>query len=119
MRYVCLFMTLVFALFAYVQGNDLDQYNTQLWYVWIVFYGMCSALSLLSAFVALPRRIYVSFSLSFLVASFVRFTDVTPGKPLLFNENNPAGNEAGGLLVIAVWFGVLVWKHKSLAKGAS
>jgi len=35
-------------------------------------------------------------------------------KTVLYNESNPSGNESGGLIIIAIWFGLLTWKHESL-----
>ena len=119
MKNACLVMFVVFALFAYFQRNDLDEYNTQLWYVWVVIYGVCSVISLLSYFRALPRGFYFSFAIASLIASLVRASAISPGQNILFNEANPAGNEAGGFLVVALWFGVLAWKYHSLRKGKS
>lgn len=108
-------MFVVFAQFAYFQRNDLDEFNTQLWYVWVVIYAACSIVSLTSYFIALPRRFYISFCLSSLAASLIRLGDLTSGQEVFMNKDNPAGNEAGGLMIMAIWFGLLAWKQKSLA----
>ena len=110
MRIACIIMTIIFACFAYVQLNDLDQYQTESWYVWVGLYVISSLLSLVSCKFTIPPQFLVSLSLSTLVASIVRFQFVDSGSGVLFNENNPAGNEAGGLLVVAIWFGVLSTK---------
>ena len=31
-------------------------------------------------------------------------------KTVLYNETNPAGNESGGLLLVAAWLGFLAWR---------
>lgn len=119
MRSACIVMTVIFAQFAYFQRNDLDQFNTEIWYVWIVIYGVCSALSLVSYFRALSRGFYLSFGVASFVGALIRVMDVTPGVNPFFNDNNPAGNEAGGLVVIALWFTVLFWRHESLITSKS
>lgn len=116
MRSACIVMTVIFAQFSYFQKNDLDQFNTEIWYIWIAVYGLCSALSLLTYFTALPRKIYGLLSLTSLAGALVRLAGLTPGEDIFFNDHNPAGNEAGGLFVIALWFNILYWRHSSLEK---
>ena len=119
MRSACIVMSVIFAQFAYFQRNDLDQFNTEIWYVWIAVYATCSVLSLVSAVMALPRSVYLFLSIGALVSALIRFTGLTFGEAVFFNDRNPAGNEAGGLMVVAIWLGVLFWKHKSLSSSKS
>ena len=114
MRYLCLLMAIVFVQFTYWQLNDLTQYNTELWYLWVATYGVCCLLSLASWWVALPRVLYAMISGVALIAAVIRLQSIEWDHTILFNPNNPAGNETGGLLVIAVWMGLLAWTQNSL-----
>lgn len=110
MRSACLLATAVFALFSYWQWNDLDQYGTGLWYGWAVAYGATAALSLASARKLLPPWLYAAgATLAFLTC--VQRTSEIDWKAAIFNNPiNPAGNEAGGLLVVGLWLGFLGWR---------
>ncbi len=114
MRYVCLLMTLVFVQFTRWQFNDLTQYNTELWYCWVIAYALCVLVSLGSFFRALPRMVYLGVSVIGLVAGLIRFRSIEWDHEILYNPNNPSGNETGGLFIIAIWFGILAWRHASL-----
>jgi len=118
MRLTCFFMFIIFAVFAYLQGNDLDQYQTQLWFIWILLYGACSLTSIISCFKPLPRMLYAFFCLSSFVAAVFRFSALTPNEQVFSNPNNPAGNEGGGLMIVAAWFGMLAWRYAALGKKA-
>lgn len=117
MRYLCLIMTAVFALFTYWQFNDLKQYETELWYGWVAAYGLCALISLASYFKRLPVIVYISVVAVSLAAAVVRVQAVEWSHEILYNPNNPSGNETGGLLVVALWMGILAWGRK--AKGKS
>ncbi len=114
MRCVCLIMVAVFIQFTYWQFNDLTQYNTELWYCWVIAYALCCAISLVSFWKALPRKLYLAISVVGLVAGLIRFNSIEWDHKILYNPDNPAGNETGGLLIIAIWFGLLAWRHASL-----
>lgn len=114
MRYACLIMAAVFVLFTYWQFNDLKQYQTQLWQGWVVTYGLCVLVSLISYWRALPRWFYLSVAIITLSVAIYWSLGIEWEKTVLYNKDNPSGNESGGLLVIAIWFGVLAWKHASL-----
>lgn len=111
MRYVCLFMGLLFCLFTYWQFNDLTQYNTELWYGWVIAYALCALISVISFWKVLPRGLYVGACLLALGAAAFRSLSIEWAKTVLYNESNPSGNESGGLLVIAIWMGILAWKR--------
>ena len=106
-------MCVLFALFAYLQKNDLGQYQTELWWGWLAVYAASSGISLLSYFRALPRKLYVFLCLSCVSASLYRFSDLTPGEQIFTNPDNPAGNEGGGLMIIAIWLATLAWTRKA------
>ena len=114
MRYVCLVMAAIFALFTYFQFNDLTQYNTKLWYFWVIAYALCTLISLVSWRKALPRAVYTSVAVIALIAGLIRFQAIDWDHKILYNPNNPSGNETGGLLIIAIWFGILAWRSGSL-----
>ncbi|WP_435895953.1 transmembrane 220 family protein [Oceaniferula spumae] len=113
MRYVCLLMALVFTAFTLVQFNDLDQYHTEKWYLWVAAYGLCALISLISFFKRLPVIVYISMVVAALTAAVVRVQGVEWSREILYNPDNPSGNETGGLLVIAVWMGILAWARKA------
>lgn len=114
MRYACLVMAVVFSLFTYWQFNDLTQYNTDLWYGWVVAYALCVVVSLVSWWKALPRSFYLTGALLALGCALYRALAIEWEKTVLYNETNPSGNESGGLLIIALWWGILAWKQRSL-----
>jgi len=105
-------MALVFALFTYWQMNDLNQYKTEKWYLWVGAYALCSVISAASYFRRLPMMIYLSLAVAALVAAAVRLQGIEWEKAVLYNENNPSGNETGGLLVVAIWMILLIWLRK-------
>lgn len=114
MRYVCSFMAVLFVLFAYWQFNDLEQYDTEWWQGWVLTYSLCAIVSVVSSFKALPRWFYLSVSILMLVVALYWSLGIEWHKTVLYNESNPSGNESGGLIIIAIWFGLLTWKHESL-----
>jgi hypothetical protein len=104
----------LFVLFTYWQFNDLEQYETEWWQGWVLTYALCSVVSLVSWWKALPRWFYLSVSIVTLAVAAYWSLGIEWHKTVLYNETNPSGNESGGLFIIAVWFGVLACKHKSL-----
>lgn len=114
MRYACLGMAAVFVLFTYWQFNDLEQYQTQLWQGWVVTYVLCVIVSLVSYWKAMPRWFYRSVAIIVLACATFWSLGIEWEKTVLFNKNNPSGNETGGLFIIAIWFGILAWRHASL-----
>ena len=114
MRYACLVMGLLFVMFTYWQFNDLEQYDTEWWQGWVLTYSLCVVVSLLSVFKVLPRWFYWGTAVVALIVAGCWSLGIEWEKTVLYNETNPSGNESGGLLIIAAWFGVLAWRHASL-----
>ncbi|MFP6641471.1 MAG: transmembrane 220 family protein [Myxococcota bacterium] len=109
MRTACLMATALFALFSYWQFNDLEQYGTQLWLGWALLYAFVSAVSLFSAWQRLPRLLYWGAALLAGLAAALRSLEIEWSAGILNNPGNPAGNETGGLLVVALWLVFLGW----------
>lgn len=116
MRYVCLLMALVFGLFTFWQFNDLDQYHTEKWYLWVAAYGLCALISAASFFKRLPVIVYISVIVAAVTAAVVRIQAVEWSREILYNPDNPSGNETGGLLVVAIWMAVLAWSRRAPAR---
>ena len=110
MKVLCFIATSVFALFCYWQFNDLQQYGTQLWYFWVIGYGGVALTSLYSAWRPLPTALYLSGSAVALAGALMRFGDIQWDQTVFYNETNPAGNETGGLAIVALWLLFLGWK---------
>ncbi len=110
MKIACGLFTILFGLFCYWQLNDLTQYNTKLWYGWVAFYASASLISLIQIFKFLPRSFFASIALLTLAAAIYRSLSIEWGKTVLYNHNNPAGNESGGILIVSLWMGFLWWK---------
>lgn len=103
MKTVCFFAAAVFVLFTYWQFNDFEQYGTEFWYGWIVLYGATALLSLGAVFRPLSHGSYMIFGLLAIVGALIRTTSINWDEPIFYNEENPAGNESGGLLIVGVW----------------
>lgn len=106
-------MAAVFCLFTYWQLNDLDQYHTEMWYLWVAAYGLCALISVASYFRRLPAVVYIAAAVGAVTAAVVRVQAVEWHKTILYNPDNPSGNETGGLLVVALWMGVLTWTRRA------
>jgi hypothetical protein len=113
MRATCLFAASVFSLFTYWQLNDLEQYGTRLWYGWVLIYGLVALISLVSWWRPLPRLLYVGGAGTALLGAAIRLPAIQWSSTIFYNESNPAGNETGGLLVVAIWLALLAWHLKS------
>ena len=110
MRTACLMAAGLFALFSYWQFNDLEQYGTQLWLGWTLLYAFVSALSLFSAWQRLPRLLYWSAAIAIGLMAAFRSLEIDSTAGILNNPHNPAGNETGGLLLLALWLAFLGWR---------
>jgi len=95
--------TILFSLFAYWQLNDLSQYGTQWWHGWVLTYSLTALLCLASFFLLLPRWIYWGAAVLAIIHAVFRFLAIQPEKKILYNPDNPAGNETGGLIVVCIW----------------
>lgn len=110
MRLACLCATAVFGLFALLQLNDLQQYGTQSWSGWVAGYGLVALVSLISSWRLLPRLLYIVGAAAAIGAAATRMRSIDWESNIFYNESNPAGNETGGLLIVAIWLTVLVWR---------
>lgn len=117
MKVACIIAALLFSLFAYWQFNDRPQYGTEFWQGWVLLYVFTAVVSLVTAFRDIPRWIYIALAAGTLANGIYRFTAIEWEKTVLFNEGNPAGNEAGGLFIVCLWAGFLWWKAPQLGKG--
>jgi hypothetical protein len=112
MKGLYLVVAIVFSLFCYWQFNDFEQYGTALWYIWALTYGGAAALSLLACWRYLPTPLYIALATITLAVAILRATDIQWGQVILYNEHNPAGNETGGLLIVASWLLLLAWQAR-------
>jgi hypothetical protein len=107
-------------LFTYWQINDATQYNNHDNWFWIIYYAAAAAITFLNVVRPLPFSFFcgaIGFSLgaclfrlqdavgNFDFAGIFRATAV----PAQMNATTQQPNEAGGLLLVAVWLGVLAW----------
>ena len=113
MQIACYVAAAVFGLFTYLQFNDLEQYGTQYWIAWVLAYGGTAAIALISATRALPRPVYISSALLAIVAAAIRVSSIDWNADIFNNESNPAGNEAGGLLIVGLWFAFLALRRRA------
>lgn len=109
MKYACFFAAVVFSLFTYWQFNDYEQYGTKLWYGWVIIYGVTALLSMGAIFRPLSRLSYMVLGLLAITGALIRAAFINWDKPIFYNEANPAGNEAGGLLVVGLWLMCLAY----------
>lgn len=119
---------LMFGTFAPLQYNDLKQYGTEQWlsYAWLFLYAVMAILSLLHIFKSLPRKLTRNLAvMTFLLAAY-RTSQIDWSKPLFcINAEkgdpnvSPAGNEAGGLLIVTLWLLLLYFSTRKSRKGHS
>jgi hypothetical protein len=110
MKIACILAAVVLGVFTLWQFNDLSQYGTSLWQGWVLIYGAAALVSLISAFKALPTWFYLVAAVAFCAHAILRGIHIQPERTILFNEDNPAGNETGGLILLTAWFGFLTWQ---------
>lgn len=102
----CIFGFLVFSLFTYWQLNDATQYKTEqvLCLLWVTSYASIALLSLICAFRKLPNKAFLLLALVPFVIALFRFTYIDWNYDnVLYNPDNPAANETGGLIIMALW----------------
>ena len=109
-------MALLFSLFTYWQLNDLNQYHTEKWYLWVGAYALCALISVVSFFMRLPVAIYLSMAAAALAAGVIRIQGVEWSKKVLYNTENPSGNETGGLLIVVIWMVILAFRRRTSTK---
>ena len=108
----------IFSLFAYWQLNDLSQYGTDWWQGWLLTYGMTAVLCLITVFVSLPRWLYWFVAVLAVVHALMRATAIQFDDQILYNPDNPAGNETGGLIIVCVWLLILSFTVQKKAADA-
>ena len=109
MTSACLLAALVFALFAYLQLNDLQQSGTRFWLGWVSTYGLVALVSLLYPWRPPYRAMFIAAAAVAVAAAGWRLPAIDTGSRIFANASNPAGNETGGLLIVALWLAWLAW----------
>lgn len=128
MKVVCVFFGVIFLIFAYFQINDAEQYKNGDFWSWIIFYVGTALISFFVGFKVLKSVSWLAGFTGFALGSFIFRMQDEYGN---FEFENFAGrdwfadketgvmkqqtNEAGGLLIVALWLGVLlflVWRNK-------
>lgn len=107
MKLFCIIGALLFSLFSYWQKNDLDQYGTDLWQGWLLTYALTALVCFISIFKKLPSWLYGTGAILAFAHACLRFLAIQLERGIFFVSDNPAGNETGGLLIIALWLGIL------------
>jgi len=112
MKIFCGIGVVLFGLFAYWQINDLGQYGTEWWQGWLLTYAVTSLVCLVSLIKLLPKWAYWLGAIMAFTHAALRSLAIQFDETVLFNENNPAGNETGGLIIVCAWLIALaVWKR--------
>ena len=78
----------------------------------LLVYGATSLVSALSAWRLLPSGLYSLAAAAALIAGLARASAVDWGEGIFNNPSNPAGNEAGGLAIVASWLAFLAWRAR-------
>lgn len=113
MKIFCGVGVVLFSLFSYWQLNDLGQYGTEWWQGWFLTYLLTAIVSGVSFFIILPRWVYAGCALLALGHAVLRSFSIQTEETILYNPDNPAGNETGGLIIVCLWFLALtLWKRK-------
>ncbi len=129
MKVLCVIFGIIFIIFAYFQFNDATQYLNGDFWSWILFYvgtsiisflvgyGVCRSLPLVTGFAGFALGSFIfrmqdEFG-NFQFENFIGrdwFADQETG---MMKQQT---NEAGGLLIVAIWLFVLayfIWKNKN------
>jgi len=106
--------TILFSFFAYWQLNDLAQYGTKWWHGWLLTYAMTAIICLVTCFSPLPRQAYWLIATIAVIHAIIRATSIDPENKILYNPDNPAGNEAGGLVIVCIWLILLSFCRKKM-----
>lgn len=103
-------MTLLFLVWAYYQINDQDSL------LWIMVYLVSAVPGVLYIFDRLPALVPVVLGGICLVWAAFLSTQFTYEPPLILIEE---WREMMGLVVIAVWMGILAWHARKQGQGVS
>ncbi|MDB9741674.1 transmembrane 220 family protein [Akkermansiaceae bacterium] len=133
MKISCIVATVIFAVFAYFQVNDATQYLNGDFWSWILFYLGTATVSLLVGIEICKSLPLLTGFAGFALGSFLfrmqdehgnfQFENFT-GRDWFADQETGVmkqqTNEAGGLLIVAVWLFILaymVWrKYKATYK---
>lgn len=105
MRVVGTGMTILFAVWAYYQLNDIDPV------LWVTIYIVAAFLSLMGVFTKMSPGIPLAAGGASLFGALFLLVQVEFGQPLITIEE---WREAIGLLVISAWMAVLFLFHRSM-----
>lgn len=112
MKIYCVIGAILFSLFGYWQLNDLGQYGTQWWQGWLLTYLFTALVNAVTVFKRLPKFVYFGAAALALAHAVYRSFSIQFQETVLYNPENPAGNETGGLLIVCIWLCVLgFWKR--------
>lgn len=129
MKIACYIFTAVFALFSYLQINDATQYGNHDNWFWLLLYATTAIVTFLHARRPLPFSLLTTgigfsigaclFRLQDAVGNF-DFTGIfrATAIPAKMNATTQQPNESAGLLVVAIWLGILAW-HARPKKAAA
>lgn len=108
----------LFGLFTSVQFNDVTQYDTAQWLTicWVIGYAIMTVLCIAALLKKpLPSKGFLYLALFVYALAIFRFTHIDWNEPLFCilspegdTKGNPAGNETGGLLILAIYL-TLMW----------
>lgn len=119
MKISCLTAAAFFGLFTYWQLNDVTQYHTErlIALLWIASYATIAILSAICAFKKLPPALFLTLATIPLIIAAFRFTYIDwTYDNILYNPQNPAANETGGLLIMTIWLLTLFKINKTPPK---
>jgi len=123
MKIACYILAALFALFSILQINDATQYGNHDSWFWLLLYAATAIATVLHArrplpFAALTAGIGFAigaclFRLQDAVGNF-DFTGLfrATALPAKMNATTQQPNEAAGLLLVAVWLGILAWQAR-------
>ncbi len=123
MKYVKGFVAAFFILVTYWQFNDAEQYGNHDFIFWVIFYLATSGITIITIFRKLPSWLLPTALGFCLGATLFRIQDGVgnfdtsaifraEAVPAKMNATTQMPNEAGGLLLVATWFIILLFLQK-------
>lgn len=116
---ICIIGFWIFSLFSYWQLNDTTQFHTHeiIRDLWVVSYASVALLSLTCSFTRLaPKIFFIAAAVPFLTSIFRAPYIDWNYDTVFYNPDNPAANETGGLICMALWLWVLAILNKPKAR---
>lgn len=120
---------ILFAGFASLQTNDVAQYNTAEWIqqAWLFGYAAVALLSIYNVFKYVPSKVFYAIGFISLGLTILRATQIHWELPLFCflspddpANQNPAGNETGGLALVTLWTFIMAYlTQRQNAKSAA